>query len=78
MLLRIDCDHFEDCAEYLKEKAADMSLSDKTQETIDRVCANFEWNEVMQAESMSADMVRGRRKTFVEPEPENYDNEMEP
>ena len=71
-------DHFEDCAQYLKEKTADMSLSDKTREIIDEVCEHFEWNEVTQAESMSADMVRGRRKTFVEPECENDDNEMEP
>lgn len=70
-------DHFEDCAEYLKEKTADMSLSDKTRETIDKVCENFEWNEVTQAESMSADMVCGRRKTIDAPECENDDNEME-
>lgn len=70
-------DHFEDCAQYLKEKTADMSLSDKTQETIDRVCANFEWNEVTQAESMSADMVRGRRKTIDVPECENNCTDVE-
>lgn len=56
---------------------ADMSLSDKTRETIDKVCENFEWNEVTQAESMSADMVRGRRKTFVEPECENDGSDIE-
>lgn len=70
-------DHFEDCSEYLKEKAADMSLSDKTQETIDRVCANFEWNEVTQAESMSADRVRGYRKHIDVSEAENDGQEME-
>lgn len=70
-------DHFEDCAEYLKEKTADMSLSDKTRETIDKVCENFEWNEVTLAASMSADMVRGRRKTYVEPECENTGSEIE-
>lgn len=70
-------DHFEDCAEYLKEKTADMSLSDKTRETIDKVRENFEWNEVTQAESMSADRVLGCRKTFVEPECENAGSEIE-
>ena len=54
-----------------------MSLSDKTRETIDKVCENFEWNEVTQAESMSADMVRGRRKTIDVPECENDGQEME-
>lgn len=47
---------FEDCAHYLKEKTADMSLSDKTQETIDRVCANFEWNETKRIEARFADV----------------------
>lgn len=70
-------DHFEDCAEYLKEKIADMSLSDKTRDTIDKVCENFEWNEVTQAESMSADMVRGRRKTIDAPECENDGTDIE-
>ena len=63
-------DHFEDRAQYLKEKTADMRLSDKTQETIDKVCENFEWNEVTQAESMSADRVRGCRKNIDAPEAE--------
>ena len=64
-------DHFEDCAQYLKEKTADMSLSDKTREIIDEVCEHFEWNEVTQAESMSADRVRGCRKNIDAPEFEN-------
>ena len=70
-------DHFEDCAEYLKEKTADMSLSDKTRETIDEVCEHFEWNEVTQAESMSTDRVRGCRKNIDAPEVENDGQEME-
>ena len=70
-------DHFEDCAQYLKEKTADMSLSDKTQETIDRVCEHFEWNEVTQAESMSADRVRGCRKNIDVPESNVDGQEME-
>lgn len=70
-------DHFEDCAEYLKEKTADMSLSDKTRETIDKVCENFEWNEVTQAESMSADRVRGCRKNIDVPEVDGDDKDLE-
>ena len=70
-------DHFEDCAEYLKDKTVDMSLSDKTRETIDKVCENFEWNEVTQAESMSADMVRGRRKNIDAPDFENDCSDIE-
>lgn len=60
-------DHFEDCAEYLKEKTADMSLSDKTRETIDRVCANFEWNETKRIEARFADVVaqEGRKNIDV-------------
>jgi len=70
-------DHFEDCAEYLKEKTVDMSLSDKTREIIYEVCENFEWNEVTQAESMSADRVRGCRKHIDVPKAENDGMEME-
>jgi hypothetical protein len=70
-------DHFEDCAQYLKEKTADMSLSDKTREIIDEVCEHFEWNEVTQEESMSADRVRGCRKNIDVPEAENDGQEME-
>ena len=70
-------DHFEDCAQYLKEKTADMRLSDKTREIIDEVCEHFEWNEVTQSESMSADRVRGCRKTIDISEPENDDNGFE-
>lgn len=70
-------DHFEDCAQYLKEKTVDMSLSDKTREIIDEVCENFEWNEVTQSESMSADMVRGCRKNIDAPECENDGQEMD-
>lgn len=70
-------DHFEDCAEYLKEKTVDMSLSDKTRETIDKVCEHFEWNEVTQAESMSVDRVRGCRKNIDVPEFENDGMEMD-
>lgn len=44
---------------------------------IDKVCENFEWNEVTQAESMSADMVRGHRKAFVEPACGNDGSEIE-
>ncbi|MBS6285832.1 MAG: hypothetical protein KH433_00210 [Campylobacter concisus] len=71
-------DHFEDCAEYLKEKTADMSLSDKTQETIDRVCANFEWNETKRIEARFADVVaqEGRKHIDVS-EAENDGQEME-
>ena len=71
-------DHFEDCAEYLKEKTADMSLSDKTQETIDRVCANFEWNETKRIEARFADVVAQEGcKTIDAPEAENDGQEME-
>lgn len=71
-------DHFEDCAQYLKEKTADMSLSDKTQETIDRVCANFEWNETKRIEARFADVVaqEGRKHIDVS-EAENDGQEME-
>lgn len=42
-----------------------MSLSDKTQETIDRVCANFEWNETKRIEARFADVVAQEgRKTI--------------
>lgn len=70
-------DHFEDCAEYLKEKAADMSLSDKTQETIDRVCANFEWNDINRIEARFAAVEQAERKTIDAPACDNDDNEME-
>lgn len=70
-------DRFEDCAEYLKEKTANMSLSDKTQEIIDEVCEHFEWNEVTQEESMSVDRVRGCRKNIDVPEAENDGTDME-
>nr|DAF27987.1 MAG TPA: hypothetical protein [Caudoviricetes sp.] len=71
-------DHFEDCAEYLKEKTADMSLSDKTRETIDKVCENFEWNETKRIEARFADVVaqEGRKHIDV-PEAENDGQEME-
>ena len=71
-------DHFEDCAEYLKEKTADMSLSDKTQETIDRVCANFEWNETKRIEARFAAVEQAERKIIDAPACDNDDNEMEP
>lgn len=71
-------DHFEDCAQYLKEKTADMSLSDKTQETIDRVCANFEWNETKRIEARFADVVAQESRKHIDvSEAENDDNEME-
>ena len=71
-------DHFEDCAEYLKEKTADMSLSDKTRETIDRVCANFEWNEIKRIEARFAAVEQAERKIIDAPACDNDDNEMEP
>lgn len=71
-------DHFEDCAEYLKEKTADMSLSDKTQETIDKVCENFEWNETKRIEARFAAVEQAERKIIDAPECDNDDNEMEP
>lgn len=71
-------DHFEDCAHYLKEKTADMSLSDKTQETIDRVCANFEWNETKRIEARFADVVAQEgRKTIDVPEAVEDDKDLE-
>lgn len=71
-------DHFEDCAQYLKEKTADMSLSDKTQETIDRVCANFEWNETKRIEARFADVVTQEgRKNIDVPESNVDGQEME-
>lgn len=71
-------DYFQDCAQYLKEKTADMSLSDKTQETIDSVCANFEWNETKRIEARFADVVEqeGRKHIDVS-EAENDGQEME-
>lgn len=70
-------DHFEDCAEYLKEKTADMSLSDKTRETIDKVCENFEWNETKRIEARFADVVAQEgRKNIDVPEAENDGQEM--
>ena len=71
-------DHFEDCAEYLKEKTADMSLSDKTREIIDEVCSNFEWNETKRIEARFADVVaqEGRKHIDVS-EAENDGHEME-
>lgn len=72
-------DHFEDCAEYLKAKTADMSLSDKTRETIDEVCSNFEWNETKRIEARFADVVAQEgRKIIDAPACDNDDNEMEP
>lgn len=71
-------DHFEDCAEYLKEKTADMSLSDKTRETIDRVCANFEWNETKRIEARFAIVEQAERKIIDAPACDNDDNEREP
>lgn len=71
-------DHFEDCAEYLKEKTVDMSLSDKTRETIDKVCANFEWNETKRIEARFADVVtQESRKNIDEPESNVDGQEME-
>lgn len=71
-------DHFEDCAQYLKEKTAYMSLSDKTRETIDKVCENFEWNETKRIEARFVDVVaqEGRKHIDV-PEAENDGHEME-
>ena len=71
-------DHFEDCAQYLKKKTAYMSLSDKTQETIDRVCANFEWNETKRIEARFAAVEQAERKIIDAPACDNDDNEMEP
>lgn len=70
-------DHFEDCAEYLKEKTADMSLSDKTRETIDKVCENFEWNETKRIEARFAAVEQAERKIIDAPACDNDDNEME-
>lgn len=70
-------DHFEDCAEYLKEKAAGMSLLDKTQETIDRVCANFEWNETKRIEARFAAVEQAERKIIDAPECYNDSQEMD-
>lgn len=71
-------DYFEDCAQYLKEKTAYMSLSDKTRETIDKVCENFEWNETKRIEARFADVVaqEGRKHIDVS-EAENDGQEME-
>lgn len=71
-------DHFEDCAEYLKEKAADMSLSDNTQDTIDRICANFEWNETKRIEARFVDVVAQEgRKNIDVPEVAEDDKDLE-
>lgn len=71
-------DHFEGCAQYLKEKTADMSLSDKTRETIDEVCANFEWNEIKRIEARFAAVEQAERKIIDAPACDNDDNEMAP
>lgn len=71
-------DHFEDCAQYLKEKTADMSLSDKTREIIDEVCEHFEWNETKRIEARFADVVAQEgRKNIDVPEAENDGQEMD-
>lgn len=71
-------DHFEDCAEYLKEKTADMSLSDKTRETIDKVCENFEWNETKRTEARFADVVAQEGRKHIDVfEADNDGQEME-
>lgn len=70
-------DHFEDCAWYLKEKTADMSLSDKTRETIDKVCENFEWNETKRIEARFAAVEQAERKTVDDIEADEKDNDLE-
>lgn len=59
-------DHFEDWAQYLKEKTADMSLSDKTREIIDEVCENFEWNETKRIEARFADVVAQEGRKYID------------
>lgn len=54
-----------------------MSLSDKTQETIDEVCENFEWNETKRIEARFAAVEQAERKIIDTPACDNDDNEME-
>ena len=43
-----------------------MSLSDKTQETIDKVCENFEWNETKSIEVRFADVVAQEGRKHID------------
>ena len=43
-------DHFKECAEYVRDSVADISLSGHKKEFIDNVCENFDRNEAKRLE----------------------------
>ena len=50
-----------------------MSLSDKTRGIIDRVCANFEWNETKRIEARFADVVAQEGRKHIDAPESNVD-----